>query len=122
MIQKKQARRESSNLKDVKKVFNDGICYVYRTQERQLTEMVGRFNFSTETVGITQFWEAKVNNIGIDCSIGIPYVETVNNQCIVRIGNQFYKIVKMTYKDDLKPNWWKLALERSVFSYVNGTE
>lgn len=122
MLQRKKIRIDTANLKDVKKLFNDGVCYVYQAKERKLTELIGKFNFSIETVGITQFWEAKVNSVGIDRAIGIPYNEMVNSQCIVKINDDFYKIVKMTYKDNMKPIWWSIALERSAFNYVDETE
>ena len=123
MLKNKSIRVYTSyNLKDVMKVFNAGICYVYEAKERKLTKLIGKYDFSIETVGITQFWEAKVNNVGIDRAIGIPYVEGITNQCIVKINDDFYKIVKMTYKDDRKPIWWNIALQRSAFSYEDVSE
>lgn len=119
MLQRYRIREDVSNLKDVRKTFNNGVCDVYQAQERTLTENIGRFNFSIESVGVSQFFEAKLNNVRIDMAIGVPFNELIDNQCVVNIGTQWYKIVRLQYKDNRKPNWWNISLTRSEFDYIN---
>lgn len=118
MLQRYRIREDVSNLKDVRKNFNDGVADIYQAEERVLTEKIGRFNFSIESVGITQFFQAQVNNIRIDMAIGVPFNELIDNQCIVNIGDEWYKIVRIQYKDNRKPNWWLITLTRSEFNYI----
>ena len=64
---------ENNNLRDVQKTFNDGVCDVYEAEERFITKYKGRFQFCNESIGITHFYEAYANKIGIDLIISIPY-------------------------------------------------
>ena len=115
-------RTDRDNVNTIRKAFNQGICYVYDAQERTLTKYIGKFDFSIETIGVTQFYQAKVNNIQIDRAIGIPYNELIDNQCIVRIDDVFYHIIRLTYKDDRRPVWLEMVLRRSEFNYVDESE
>lgn len=122
MLQRYKIRQDNSNVKDVKKCFNGGVCYIYQAQERRLTKLIGKFNYSIESIGVTQFYEARVNNIAIDRAIGVPFNVLIDNQCIVQIGNIYYSIVRMQYKNANKPDWWNIVLARSDFNYVNEAE
>lgn len=115
-------RTDRDNLSTIKKTFNQGLCIIYQAQERRLTKLVGKFEFSIETIGVVQFYQARVNNVGIDKAIGVPFNALIDNQCIVQIGNIFYKIVRLQYKDDRSPKWWHITLQRSEFNYVDETE
>lgn len=108
----------NENLRDVQKVFNDGICEVYEAYERVLGNKKGKFYFAKESVGINHFYQAYNNNIAIDRAIAIPYNDiTIDSQDIVKIDNIWYKIARIQYKDNKKPKYWVLSLEKSEFSY-----
>lgn len=108
---------ENSNLRDVQKTFNDGIVRIYSAKERKLIRLKGEFMFSNESVGSNQFYEAHVNNINIDRSIGVLANDIITLQDVAKIDNVFYRIVRIQYKDNNKPHWLNIVLERSVFNY-----
>lgn len=109
------------NLRDVQKVFNDGVCEVFAAQERCLLNSKGKFNYSNESIGINHFWQAYSNNVGLDMSIGVPANHiTIDSQDVVKIGDDFFRIVRIQYKDNRKPKYWVLSLSKEQFSYVEG--
>lgn len=117
MLQRYRIREDVSNLKDVRKTFNQGSCEVYNANERTLVDKIGRFDYSIESVGISQYYQARINGLRIDLGIGVPYNELIDNQCIVKIKDEWYKIIRLQYKDNRKPNWWLITLQKSEFSY-----
>lgn len=109
---------ENNNLRDVQKVFNDGVCEIYEANERVLGTFKGKFFFAKESVGIAHFYQAYNNNITIDKAIAIPYNDiTIDSQDIVKVDNVWYKIARIQYKDNKKPKFWVLSLQKSQFSY-----
>ena len=109
----------NNNLRDVQKVFNDGVCEIYEANERELGDLKGKFFFTYESVGIAHFYQAYNNNITVDKAISIPTNrEALNSQDIVKIESVWYKIVRLQYKDNKKPNYITITLSRSPFSYA----
>lgn len=109
---------KKNNLRDVQKSFNDGICTLFSAYERKIEKYKGSFYFSNESVGVDHFWKAYNNNIEISRSISIPSNSiTVDPQDIVNIEDSFYKIVRIQFHDNKKPNYWTLALEKVPFEY-----
>lgn len=107
-----------TNLRDIQKSFNDGICYVYQANERQLGDFIGQFHYANESVGINQYWNAQVNNVNIDLAISIPTsIKEITNQDVIKIDDIFYNIRRLQYHDKGRPNYWTISLSRSVFSY-----
>lgn len=107
------------NLRDVEKVFNDGICKIYVANERVLGNSKGKFYFANESVGIGHFYQAYNNNISIDRAIAIPLNDiSIDTQDVVLLEGIWYKIARIQYKDDKKPRHWILSLQRSPFNYV----
>lgn len=107
-----------SNLRDVEKTFNDGVCEVYSANERVLGTLKGKFYFAKESVGIAHFYQAYNNNVLIDCAISIPYNNiTINSQDVVLLGGVWYKIARIQYKDNKKPKHWILSLQKENFGY-----
>ena len=109
---------QKTNLRDNQITFTDGVCFIYSSQERTLKELKGKFYFSRASVGIKHFWEAYANEVVVDESINIPFNNiTVNPQDICKIGNEFFKIVRVQFHDNKLPNYWQLSLERQPFDY-----
>lgn len=109
----------NKNLRDVQKTFNDGICYLYGTDERELVEFKGKFHFSNESIGISHYWEAHNSNVAVDRAIGIPCNDlTIDSQDVIKIEDTFYTIARIQYKDYNKPRYWQLTLSKEQFSYT----
>lgn len=121
MLAKKKTYNQN-NLRDVVKVFNDGVCFVYVANEREIQSCKGKFNFAYESIGVNHFYQAYNNNIGIDTQISIPMNNiVVDSQDLVRIEDIWYRIVRIQYHDNKKPKYWTLTLQKDQFSYVEAT-
>lgn len=110
---------ENSNLRDVEITFNDGVCYVYEANERELTGEIGKFYFKNESVGLNHYYQAQNNNLGIDRMIGIPFNELIDVQDIVKIDVEYYRIVRIQYKDYYRPHYISVSLQRSPFNFID---
>ena len=110
---------ENSNLRDVQITFNDGICTIFKAIERKLIENIGNFDFSNGSVGVGHYFQAYNNNISIDRIIRIPLNDKIDPQDVAQIGEEFYRIVRIQYKDDKRPKYMSLSLQRSAFQYIN---
>lgn len=110
---------ENSNLRDIEKTFNEGVCYVYEANERELTSFKGKFYFAIESVGLNHYFQAQNNNIGIDRMIGVPLNDLIDTQDIVKIDDVFYRIVRIQYKDYNRPHYISISLQRSPFNFVD---
>lgn len=109
----------NDNIRNVQKVFNDGICEVYEANERVLLQSQGKFRFAYESVGINHYFQAYNNNISVDTSISIPCNEiTLDTQDVVLIDNIWFRIVRIQYHDNMKPNYWTLSLSKANFNYT----
>ncbi len=111
----------NNNLRDVQKTFNDGICKVYEAEERTLTKYKGFFHFSNETVGLNTFFDNNVRGVQIEKAIGIPINPILSKLDILKIDDDFYKIIEIQTKDKKKPHFFKVLLEKDVFDYEDGT-
>lgn len=117
MLHKKTYNK--NNFRDVEKTFNNGICEIYSANERMLGTFKGKFNFAIESVGIGHFYQAYNNNISVDTAISVPYQTiSIDSQDVVKVWGEWYKIVRVQYKDDKKPRYLTLSLQRSAFAYV----
>lgn len=110
---------ENSNLRDVEITFNDGVCFVYQANERELTSLKGKFYFVNESVGLNHYYQAQNNNIGIDRMIGVPFNEIIDTQDIVKIDDVFYRIVRTQYRDYHRPHYISISLQRSPFNFID---
>ena len=108
---------DNSNLRDVQKTFNDGICEVLQAHERTITSSKGIYYYSNETVGVKAYFEANINSDVIELAIGIPLVDGISPQDIVLINTVYYKIVNIQRKDNKKPNFLKLFLKKDKIRY-----
>lgn len=108
---------DNSNLRDVQKTFNDGLVYVYKAKERTLIEEKGYFHFSNETVGVKTSFDNYINKDVIEKAIGIPKMDGIVPQDIVKIDNVFYKVMKTQRKDNKKPNFLKVFLKEEKIKY-----
>lgn len=104
-------------LRQVQKVFNDGKCIVFECKERTLLKKKGEFFFSNESVGVGHYFEAYNNNISVDRAIGVLLNDIIDTMDIVKIGDVYYHIVRMQYKDNKKPKYWAISLSRSTFNF-----
>lgn len=108
----------NNNLRDVQKTFNDGVCTIYGAYERELGKCKGKFCFAYESVGVLHFFQAQQNNIQIDKSISIQLNDiSVDPQDVVNINGTWYRVIRIQYHDNKKPNYWTLSLSRSEFEY-----
>lgn len=99
-------------------MFTDGVCFIYSAQERNLINLKGKFYFSRGSVGIKHYWEAYANNVAVDETINVPVNGiTINPQDICKIRNEYFKIVRIQFHDNKKPNYWALSLQRQPFPY-----
>lgn len=118
MLTKKKTYN-NNNIRDTIKTFNNGVCDVYVAEERTIGQHKGKFNYAYESVGINQYYQAYNNNIGVDMAISVPQNDiTIDTQDIVKINDDWYKIVRIQYHDNKRPFYWTLSLQKSQFSYV----
>lgn len=110
---------ENSNLRDVQITFTEGVCFVYEASERELTRLKGHFDFSIGSVGVAHYFQFYNNNISIDRIINIPLNNIIDTQDIVMIDDVYYRIQRIQYKDNKKPNYLAVSLQRSPFNYIN---
>lgn len=107
----------NKELRQVQKVFNGGLCYVFEAKERTLLSYKGKFFFSNESVGVGHYYEAYNNNISVDRAIGVPFNKIIDTMDIVKIDGVYYQIVRMQYKNNKKPDYWNISLTRSPFNF-----
>lgn len=112
---------ENSNLRDVQITFNEGICSVFEAKERELISYKGDFNFSIGSVGVAHYFEFYNNNISIDRIINVPINNKIDTQDIIEINNVFYRVQRIQYKDNKKPNYLAISLQRSPFNFIDKT-
>lgn len=106
------------NLRDLQKVFLDGVVEVYNASERQLGNLLGSFYYCEESVGVSAYWQAHANNVKVDKAISIPLSPIViTNQDVCKIGGVFYAIVRTQVHDNKKPEYITLNLQKAVFNY-----
>lgn len=114
---------DNSNLRDVQKTFNDGLCSVYQLKERMLGDKIGDFRFSNESVTYQRYLEAEQNNQTISRSIGIPKgTKDVLERMAVKIGEDWYLIDHIQLKTYDHPTWLKMFLERTTIPYETDDE
>lgn len=110
--------KNKNNLRSATKTFNDGQCSIYKANERVLESSKGLFRFCNESVGLNQFWQGYINNIGVDRSISIPLSNaSISVQDVVFIGTDIYTINRIQYHDNAKPHYLTLSLSKARFSY-----
>lgn len=114
---------KKDNLRVIQKTFNDGVCEIYTTNEREVLLLKGKFFYAQESVGISHYFQAYNNNISVDTSISIPCNNiTVDSQDLVKIDSTWYKVVRIQYHDNLRPFYWTLSLQKSQFSYTEAVQ
>lgn len=108
------------NLRDNQHVFNDGLVIFYNAVERVLKSEKARFYFSNESISYETFLQAEQNSKRDVIAIGIPEQGTkIEHGDIAMIGNTYYKVDHVQYKDYNKPEWYKVFLNSSTIPYVN---
>lgn len=108
------------NLRDNQHVFNDGLVIFYNAVERVLKSEKARFYFSNESISYETFLQAEQNSKRDVIAIGIPAQGTkIEHGDIAMIGNTYYKVDHVQYKDYNKPEWYKVFLNSSTIPYVN---
>lgn len=107
----------NKNLRDVQKVFTDGICYVYDIVERNVIKEVGKFYFSDETYSMERLIESHTVNDGILKVIGVVSNNLINPSAIINIDGINYRIATIQEKNYNKPVWYKIGLTRDNFDY-----
>lgn len=113
---------ENSNLRDVQITFNEGVCSVYQAQERELVRFKGKFNFSIGSVGLAHYFEFYNNNISIDRVINVPVNNMIDTQDIIKINCVYYRVQRIQYKDNKKPNYLAISLQRSPFNFIDNIQ
>lgn len=106
----------NKEIRQVQKTFNDGVCTIFEANERTLIRKKGKFFFSNESVGVGHYYEAYNNNISVDRQIGVLINDIIDTMDIVKIGCDYYRIVRMQYKNNRKPNYWVISLSKCNFS------
>lgn len=112
---------ENSNLRDVQITFNEGVCRVYKANERELIKYKGAFNFGIGSVGVAHYFQFYNNNISIDRIINVPLNNKIDTQDIVEINDMYYVIRRIQYKDNKKPDYLAISLQRSPFNFIDKT-
>lgn len=109
---------DNSNLRDVQKVFNDGLAVFYHSEERMKGDEKARYNFSIESISYNTFNSAKQNNVTCVMAIGVPVGgPVIEHGDICEIGDTQYIVDHAQYKDKNVPHWYKVYLERSTIPY-----
>ena len=110
---------DNSNLRDVQKVFNDGLVSIYSAHERNLGEKKGDFYFSRETLRFGRYLEAEQNNTTITRVIGVPIPTgiEIKPMDVAVINDEQYIIRFIDFRDWYRPPFYKLALMRSTIVY-----
>ena len=110
---------DNSNLRDVQKMFHDGVCGVYQAHERVLGKLIGKYYFSRESVSYERYYDAVQNSETAVIAIGIPVSNIqFDTGMIVVINGEQYRIDHAQFKNYEKPNWYKVYLRRSEFIYA----
>lgn len=108
------------NLRDNQHVFNDGLVIFYSAVERVLKSEKARFYFSNESISYETFLQAEQNSKRDVIAIGIPAQGTkIEHGDIAKIGDTYYKVDHVQYKDYSKPEWYKVFLNSSTIPYIN---
>lgn len=104
----------------VNKSFTDGICSVYATEKRNLTNKIGTFYFKDETLGIKLFTELQTLGSKAERVISIPYNKLLTSTYVIVIEDIVYQIELIQVKDTF-PKSLKITLSRSPFTWSNTT-
>lgn len=104
---------DNSNIRDVLKVFNDGIATFYKGKEHVLGEELGKLYFSKETIKFDKLMDYYMNSSEISLVIGVPFnAFTFDVGDFVLINNRYFKIRVIQEVIRTKPPFLKLSLEQ----------
>lgn len=110
---------DDSNLRYHLKVFNDGVVDFYEASERVLKKLKAHFYYAVESISYETYLEASQNSKRDVIAIAIPAQgETIEHGDIAKIGDKFYQVDHVQYKDYNLPHYYKVFLYGLANKYV----
>lgn len=109
---------DNSNLRDVQKVFNDGVAVFYEACERVAESKKGKKFFSRESISFETYTRADQNSKTIVKAIGVPEGGfDIEHGDVVIVNGEQYIVSHAQLKTYEHPNWYKVYLERPTIEY-----
>ena len=115
--------KTSTNLNMRQKTFNDGVVTFYAAEGRVLGKEKAHYYFSRESVSYESYTYANQSSKTAVFAIGIPAQGiTIEHGDVALINGDYYNVDHAQYKDDKRPEYYKVYLEKATVPYVNGDE
>lgn len=93
--------------------FNDGICFIYSTNDdRQPSDVLYKLRFNEKVVGFNRYFTAMAQQKVVNRVIRVPQRRTITEDQVVMIDNEIYEIIQVQHINDTLPAVTDLTLKR----------
>ena len=104
-------------------MFNDGVVTFYTAEGRVLGKEKAYYYFSRESVSYESYTYGSQSSKTAVFAIGIPAQGTaIEHGDVALINGEYYSVDHAQYKDDKRPEYYKVYLTRTTVPYVSGDE
>jgi hypothetical protein len=100
--------------------FNDGTLDICEVEGRNIIKTTfADIRFGNRTVGISRFWNAKINSSTVDKTVAIPFDIKLTTLDMILIDGKQYKVLQVQEKFDAKPPENLVSLEENKVTFVD---